>query len=148
MPQIILFCVFGTFYLSGTQDAEVTKSLKCEMTILEIQTRDICTSLRGPPNCKDAWNETLQKWLLKLCQNLFLFDSEIHSKSKGRSIILQGENNVHLFKDLSNHFFHNVSSSKYFSKHTLILFSMLIPWYWQENLPKSKKQKGKKVYML
>ena len=52
-----LFCVLGTFYVSGTPDAEVTKSLKCEMTILEIQTRDICTSLRGPHKCKDAWNK-------------------------------------------------------------------------------------------
>ena len=52
--------------------------------------------------------------------------------------------NVHLFKDLSNHFFHNVSSSKYFSKHTLILFSMPIPWYWQENLQKAKSKTGKK----
>ena len=50
--------------------------------------------------------------------------------------------NVHLFKDLSNHFFHNGSSSKYFSKHTLILFSMPIPWYCQENdLHKCKKGK-------
>ena len=24
-----LFCVFGNFYVSGTQDAEVTKSLPC-----------------------------------------------------------------------------------------------------------------------
>ena len=89
--RVKLFCIFGTFYVSGMQDAEVTKSLKHEMTIFEIQARDICTSLSGPHNCKDAWNKTLQKWLLKLFQNLTLFAGEIHGKSKGRSIILQAE---------------------------------------------------------
>ena len=52
------------FSVSGTRDAEVTESLKFEMNIFEIQTRDICTHFRGSQNCKDAWNKTLQKWLL------------------------------------------------------------------------------------